>query len=994
MTGTRAPPSQRSESQGRKLVRAHVERGDENTVTLTKAQGETLGATFEANLRLSHLAEGDSPARRAGLSDFIDRRLTHIEGMPVHSADEVKAAAKDAAVMALRFEEKRNPSGSRPGHSRTASPATTALLDAATKATLLKTAAGRTKSVTLSHNDIEWTVKVADGSAQKQIDEEVKKFGVEGSYVLRDDFGAEVLPQDIVDGRTYTVVPSVSPFRMVEETPAPPSVAAEAASNSSPSPSPTESKKGRLATMLESLAQGMASEEESEKESTVRVGTPTLPGVPEQEPTEEDMEMSALDMSVTNPMQRAEEKKKEEKKKREEEEEKEREREREEQAAEERRRERLREEEEAEAEEERERERDIAEREEREKEREREHEEERVECEERAKREQKEAQRRAEEEEEAEEEHQRELEKEREEQREVERQRRKDDEARQERERERKRELKEAKEKKERAEEERRQRAEEERKEHEEEEQARKKRVVNNTPYGKTPTPVKNTKKPLHATEPQEALDFSDASAEAEVKPEPRKRRASKSGASEAHHEATSDAELWTDFNEKLLAKGCKVEDIFRCTSDEVLLLCEVQLRFSPSEAARIERQWRRAKTHAQSHQPPAPTSFASPSSLSVHHNVMEGRRDSLSPGTDLFTQVESVVMSSITCSPDIAVQVTRIRQLIPGARICGQYKAAKDSLRAENRQKKVLYFAGPSMPPLTEVTSDALFGEASRTGCLVFSTEAHIVGGPSASSTATKKLLLCEVVMGCVARPASRRAASKVGPLPDCTRLRKMLLQEQDKAVQHGVPPPDTLAIDYPYVTEGADEGQVATQYVTGDAARVLPRYVVYLKVKKHRPGGGRSSSRRDRTVSEYSEQSGGREGNRTHAQIPSNRQLTNALTLKATLEEEEKMAAEVAEANKHMIESEFDRLQRELLAKKNALIASATEMRSSAHSARCHNAQLLETYISDIKYLNEAGEDTSHIAPLPGLADSSFGFSLKTSGVKSAINQMQLQQ
>ncbi|KAJ9468249.1 hypothetical protein DIPPA_52830 [Diplonema papillatum] len=430
--------------------------------------------------------------------------------------------------------------------------------------------------------------------------------------------------------------------------------------------------------------------------------------------------------------------------------------------------------------------------------------------------------------------------------------------------------------------------------------------------------------------------------------------------------DTSTKAPLWHRFHEQLTKYGLSFADLSTYTRDELTLLCEAQLGFSQDESDKLMSDNRFQRVDSSSTALPW-----------TPGEDVDGRRDIVEPESALFSQVESVIQSSVTCSRGVSMEVIRIRQLVPAARTCGLYNAANTSLAPGLRQKKVLYYAGPTLPPLSEVTYEALFGEMRRHGCLVFSTEAHIVGGPSASSSATKKLLLCEVIMGSVGRPKGNALSDVVGPVPDCATLNRLLKQEQTLSFQSGVPPADTLAIDYPYLSDASEEGQVATQYVTTDAARVLPRYVAYLRVKNH----GLSVVSPERWRSQPN-------GSNSKA---INAQLVRAKELRDSLYQEEKEAEKLNRRAQSVVDAEVEDLIRAIEEKRRSLLSSVSEIMEAAQHDRHQNLTKLDAYISEL--INwQQGSGRSSGPRLPSLNETIPELTLPTHDVHSAISRMYL--
>ena len=420
-----------------------------------------------------------------------------------------------------------------------------------------------------------------------------------------------------------------------------------------------------------------------------------------------------------------------------------------------------------------------------------------------------------------------------------------------------------------------------------------------------------------------------------------------------------SSTELWDLLEQKLSDKDTRTSDLAGCTEEELSCLCEIELGFTQLETIRIKKIWKKMRDHSGLE----PLPLASPSSLSIATKEIRGRQHQVSEGSTLFSQVEEVVRASTVHSRSLSIQITRIRQLIPGAKICGQFNTAKHALDPHLKQKKMLYYAGPSMPSLNEIKTEALTGEMRRNGCLVFTTEAHIAGGPAMTASSTKKLLLCEVLPGAVARPRSRERTT--GPSPHCTMLREMLDSEKRSLIRDGIPPCDTLAIDYPYVSETSREGQVATQYVTCESARVLPRFVVYLKVKHDVLP---VSHNNDHRAASFPPQG-------------SPVKLEDAAEMLQVLDEESMYANQLERNNEDMIMNEFTELEHKIHQKKNDLIKAAKRRTYDTKSHIMSNRQRLQEYIEG------GGSD-----PFPSLQQLPQTFKLTKDPAIEAIMEMDL--
>eukprot|EP00756_Hemistasia_phaeocysticola_P025945 Hpha_TRINITY_DN16033_c0_g10::TRINITY_DN16033_c0_g10_i2::g.121726::m.121726 len=76
---------------------------DDNDVCLIQKTAEDMmGVTWDDHTLVAAVADG-SPAGRAGLRDFIGRRLTHINGQPVHRLQDIRQLSVGATELLLRF---------------------------------------------------------------------------------------------------------------------------------------------------------------------------------------------------------------------------------------------------------------------------------------------------------------------------------------------------------------------------------------------------------------------------------------------------------------------------------------------------------------------------------------------------------------------------------------------------------------------------------------------------------------------------------------------------------------------------------------------------------------------------------------------------------------------------------------------------------------------------------------------------------------------------
>eukprot|EP01061_Rhynchopus_euleeides_P009186 TRINITY_DN18317_c0_g1_i1.p1 TRINITY_DN18317_c0_g1~~TRINITY_DN18317_c0_g1_i1.p1 ORF type:complete len:1225 (+),score=443.33 TRINITY_DN18317_c0_g1_i1:37-3675(+) len=210
-----------------------------------------------------------------------------------------------------------------------------------------------------------------------------------------------------------------------------------------------------------------------------------------------------------------------------------------------------------------------------------------------------------------------------------------------------------------------------------------------------------------------------------------------------------------------------------------------------------------------------------------------KGKRVVLNPSSQDYTMVSEVLRHTSTCG-DSTFAVRRIVQLLPSQNQISRYDKSRVRLQSGCRQPKVLYYAGPTMPAITEVMQEGFNAELRRHRSLQFSTEANIEEAARNPRGESAMLLLCEVLTGRVVRvpqgslsSLNRQALKICGP------------SNPPKGISYQG---DSIAMDYAHSTRSfngspgqsasLDQIKTSTRYVLTDPDRVVPRYLVYLDV------------------------------------------------------------------------------------------------------------------------------------------------------------------
>ena len=174
--------------------------------------------------------------------------------------------------------------------------------------------------------------------------------------------------------------------------------------------------------------------------------------------------------------------------------------------------------------------------------------------------------------------------------------------------------------------------------------------------------------------------------------------------------------------------------------------------------------------------------------------------------------------------------------QLLPSQNQISRYDKSRVRLQSGCRQPKVLYYAGPTLPAISEVMQEGFHAELRRHRSLQFSTEANIEEAARHPGGESAMLLLCEVLTGRVVRvPQSSHSSLNRQALKVCGP------SNPPKGISYQG---DSIAMDYAHAHKGAvnadtslDQMKTATRYVLTDPDRVVPRYLVYLKVSPPPP-------------------------------------------------------------------------------------------------------------------------------------------------------------
>eukprot|EP01062_Namystynia_karyoxenos_P008623 TRINITY_DN13032_c0_g1_i3.p1 TRINITY_DN13032_c0_g1~~TRINITY_DN13032_c0_g1_i3.p1 ORF type:complete len:1507 (+),score=363.27 TRINITY_DN13032_c0_g1_i3:79-4521(+) len=267
--------------------------------------------------------------------------------------------------------------------------------------------------------------------------------------------------------------------------------------------------------------------------------------------------------------------------------------------------------------------------------------------------------------------------------------------------------------------------------------------------------------------------------------------------------ESPASAELWARFERELSARGHQVSDILSASDAQLMLLLQDELGFDYFDALKVQTLWHRrlGAEGAVAKRPSVPPSA--------------GARVRLEPGSGAFAMVRDVIRSTLTSSAGYAVD--RIVQLTAASPVVERYAQQRRQLPHGHRVPKVLYYAAEEMPRVGEVLAEGFGSEVRRRGgVLRFSTEARVDACPSGK----RRLLLCEVLCGCVRRGTSQTEGQS--------------LQELSKEIRRASQSKlyDSVACDYEY-QRGNGTRDTASLYYVAHSERALPRFVVTLAVE-----------------------------------------------------------------------------------------------------------------------------------------------------------------
>eukprot|EP01060_Flectonema_neradi_P025946 TRINITY_DN3480_c0_g1_i1.p1 TRINITY_DN3480_c0_g1~~TRINITY_DN3480_c0_g1_i1.p1 ORF type:complete len:588 (+),score=96.22 TRINITY_DN3480_c0_g1_i1:675-2438(+) len=290
-------------------------------------------------------------------------------------------------------------------------------------------------------------------------------------------------------------------------------------------------------------------------------------------------------------------------------------------------------------------------------------------------------------------------------------------------------------------------------------------------------------------------------------------------------------------FKKALSQHGTNISEISHASEEHIMSIVTSTLKFSHLDALRIVNIWheRVSKTQTPAAKTPKKEDFMDmgsdpqpPVSPSVSiSDVKRGskRRLLLDVGSPDYNRVCEVLKLTTTCG-DGSFEVNKIFQLKPSKIVNQQYNTAKTKLEEGSPHPKVLYYAGLTLPSISEIMESGFAAEMRRSKCLLFSTEANI-DAAAKSAGDTVMLLLCEVLVGRVTRisTASTAALYRIvnkycGPYP------------MPSSTSPSAYPADTVGMDYTYYRTPT-ESATATKYALHNPQRVIPRYLVYLSVK-----------------------------------------------------------------------------------------------------------------------------------------------------------------